>query len=123
MTWGGLSHAYVEQYQLNSASFTITNETTARISTTNMHGGILVGVIIDSPSALGVLTIADAYVSFTTPGIVFSTIAILSLGSGNSPSTLPTYIPFNVKLSSGLTYTTSNNTGGVTIIYKSLRVP
>lgn len=116
------SAAFIETYQLNSTSYTLTNDTAAHISTSTMHGGELVGVLIDSPSANGSLTLSDAYVSTAVAGIVYSTFAVipLSLG-GNASNSSPLYIPFNVYLSSGLTYTTTNNSGGVTIIYRSFQ--
>lgn len=111
---------FIEMYQLGQSSFTNTNETTARISSFTLKGGMFLGVVIDSASPLGTLTLADAYVSTSVAGIVYSTFAILSLSGGNAPNNMPTYIPFNIRLSSGLAYTTTNNAGGVTIIYKSL---
>lgn len=118
----GTSHAaYLETYSLGQASFTLTNDSAVQIST---HGGILVGVIIDSQSAGGTLTLADAWVSVKAPNApTYSTFSILSLGAGNAPTSLPTYISYNVLLSSGLTYTTAGNTGGVTIIWRSLLSP
>lgn len=113
--------AYQEVYSLGQASFTLTNDVTARISTNTMKGGLLLGVVIDSPSVNGTLTLADAYVSTSVAGIVYSTFAILSLAAGgNVSASQPMYIPFGITLSSGLAYTTSSNIGGVTIIYKSI---
>lgn len=112
--------AYMEAYSLGQASFTLSSDTTVRISS---HAGVLMGVIIDSQSVGGSLTIADAWVSTTGNAVTYSTIAILGLSSGSPLNGLPIYIPFNVNLSSGLTYTTASNTGGVTIIWKSFITP
>ena len=117
----GAKAAFIETYQLGQTSFTTTNETTARISSFTLKGGMFLGVVIGSPSLNGSVTFADAYVSTSVGGIVYSTFSILSLsGSGNVPVGGPYFIPYNIRLSSGLAYTTVNNTGGITIIYKSL---
>ncbi len=115
-----LKAGYIENYQFGQTSFTTTNETTARISSFTLKGGIFLGVVVGSPSLAGSVTFADAYVATSVAGIVYSTFAVVSLvGTGNTPVGGPYYIPFNVRLSSGLAYTTTNNTGGITIIYKS----
>ena len=116
----GLSHAaYIESYSLGTASFTTTNDAQVQIST---HGGILVGVVIDSPSNGGLLTLADAKIAITGGPVTYSTFSILSLG-GTGFQTVPVYIPYGIYLSSGLTYTTSGNAGGVTIIWKPFMNP
>lgn len=110
--------AFIESYQQCKASFTLTSEGPVQIST---HGGILDGVIIDSSSPGGLLTIADAWVS-TKSAVSYSTIAVLTLDAGSILITeFPVYIHFGVNLSSGLTYTTQANRGGVTILWKDLR--
>lgn len=112
--------AYIETYQLSSTSFTLTSEGPVQVST---HGGILVGVIIDSPSLGGTLTLADAKIPITGGNLVtYSTFSILSLG-GTGFTSVPTYIPYGVYLSSGLSYKTTSNTGGVTIIWKPFMSP
>ncbi len=119
--------AYLEGYQLNQASFTQTNEGPVPISSgTNMRNGygLLIGVQVSSPMANGTITFADAFSSGTTGTALgtLSTVAVVSLaGGGNAPVGTSFYIPFEIKLSSGLSYTTSNNSKGVTIIYKSLK--
>ena len=105
---------------LNQASFTKTNEGPICISSGFTRGGYLVGVVIGSQSALGTLTLADAYVSTTGNTVSYATFSILSLSGGNAANSLPTYVPYGIRLSSGLMYTTSNNTN-VTIIWKSYR--
>lgn len=119
----GFSSAdYLQSYQFGSASYTASSEGVVPISSSTMRGGLFLGVVIDSPSLGGSVTFSDAFTTGAVgQSITLSTFAILSLcGSGATPLGGPYYIPFNIKLSSGLTYKTVGNTGGITIIYKSL---
>lgn len=93
----------------NRSSFTATNETTATISSTTMPGGVFVGVAISSSMSNGLVTFYDSRGSAT------NTIGKLSLTSSGQQSW---YVPFEVRVSSGLTYTTTGNTVGITIVYK-----
>ena len=107
---GSVSHAaWTDSSLLNKSSFTNTNESLAMISSRTLPGGILRGVVVSSSMANGVLTIYDSL------GAASGTIAVLSLYNGNTSGAF--YIPFDVRISSGLTYTTAGNTVGVSIIY------
>lgn len=113
----GLSYGYWETLRMNSSSFTTTNEGPIAISSNNLQGGIFVGVVVGSDTVGGTLKIWDA----RNPGgnVAISTITIINLtGTGNGTNNTPYYLPFDVRLSSGLTYQTSGNSNGVTIIYK-----
>lgn len=104
--------AYSDEGLLNQSSFTMSNETLVAISSTAMAGNILVGVVIGSSTPGGTISLFDSV------GVKVSTIGILSMaGSSNGAM----YVPFEVRLSSGLTYSTVSNTNGVTIIYKNVR--
>lgn len=95
--------AYTETREINSSSFTTTNDTAVQIPNTGPNTDFR-GIIVSSVSATGQIAVFD------TQGVATSTKAFVSLG------TLGEY-HFNVRLSSGLSYTTTTNLGGVTILY------
>lgn len=100
--------AYDDSFTLNRASFTKTNEGPIAIST--YPGMFLVGVLVSSASAAtGLITLYDSN------GVVSNTLGAINLGT-------VFYAPFEVKCSSGITYTTTGNSAGVTIIWKDLRI-
>jgi len=83
------------------SSYTITNETTANIS----NAEFIHTVIIGTSTAGGTLILYDSEGNTTTQ---FANIDL---------NTKDCY-HFDVALSSGLTYTTSGNSGGVTMTYR-----
>jgi hypothetical protein len=98
--------AHVESYDLLSASYTATSETAKRIETS--PGSVLACVVVGSASPSGLLKIYDSSAAASNQ------IANISL-------TVTGNYDFDVRLSSGLTYTTTSNTAGVTITYKNSR--
>lgn len=103
--------AYLEVYSLDRASYTATAETTKVIPQT-FPGTILDRVVIGSGTVNGVITLYDS--SATAQNII----AVLNM---NPTTSAPASIQFGVRISSGLTYTTSAAGAGVTIIYKTMR--
>lgn len=115
--FGSVSYAFWETLSMYSSSFTMTNEGPIAISSNDLQGGVLVGVAVGSCSAGGILKLWNA----RNPGlnVAISTIGIINLtGTGNTSDNDPFYIPFNVRVSSGISYQTTGNANGVTIIYK-----
>ncbi len=111
-----VSHAYWETLRENSSSFTMTNEGPIAIATGSLQGGILVGVVVSSANAGGgTLKLWNA---MNPGGVAISTIGIINIGQITTTSPAPFFIPFDVRVSSGITYQTTGNTNGVTIIYK-----
>lgn len=111
-----LSFGFWETISQNSSSFTLTNEGTIAISSNNLQGGVLVAVVIGSSTPGGLIRLFD---SRNPSGVNVSTIGIVNLGgTGIGANNEPNTIPFNVHLSSGLSYKTEGNSNGVTIIYK-----
>jgi len=111
----GVSAAYVETLQMNNSSFTASNDSYVSIASRTIPGGIFVGVVISSPSPGGVVRFFDSL------GLVQSTIGVVSLGGGGLAAgydSSANYIPFNVKISSGLTYSVTGNVSGITILYR-----
>lgn len=101
--------AWNDQNLLNRASFTPTSDTLAYVPLT--YGGtVLKGVILSSEAATSVKI-------YDSSGVVSNQIAFLGSATPGGSN----YIPFNVRLSSGLTYTTAGNTLGVTFIYLRVR--
>lgn len=94
------------------SSFTKSNETLKEIQlSTVTYGGNktvmgLNSIIISSATSGGSITIYDSKGSAT------NAIGICDLTTVN-------VYPFNVAISSGLTYTTTGNTNGVTIIFRA----
>lgn len=83
------------------SSFTATNDTAQKIT-----GAVsLNGVVVSSASVAGATLLI--YDSLSSANNLIARVSLTSLGD----------YTFNVKLSSGLVYTTSNNNMGVTIIY------
>jgi hypothetical protein len=103
----GNSFAWWETIRMNKSSFTATNETAIWITSTT-PSDIFVGVVVSS-GGQGTATFYDSKNSAT------STIGKIQLGATQGAF----FIPFDVVLSSGLTYTTAKNTGnGISIIWK-----
>lgn len=88
---------------INYSSFTATNETGAEIS----GAYSLAYINVSSATPGGLLSIYDSKKS---------TSAVYQIGKIDL-STVHSYI-YDIRLSSGLTYTTSSNSNGVSIIYK-----
>ena len=97
--------AFAQNPELISvSSFTATDETIKYIDDTR-PGDVLRGVILSTEIASIEL--------FDSSGTQTGTIAVI----GAEAALHSTYIPFNVRLSSGLTYTTKGNVDGITIIF------
>lgn len=92
-------------FSIYRASYTATNETAAEIQQGNQSVDFLHAVIISSATTGGVLKLYDSQ------GSASSLFALIDLSAKND-------FAFDVWLSSGLTYTTSGNSNGVTIIYR-----
>ena len=100
-----LSFAYGESsVSVSLSSFTLTNDTTKSIRTASGTPMSLESVIVSSPSAGGTITLYDSN------GTATNRIGVISLNNANQ-------FFYNVKVSSGITYTTNTNSGGVTITY------
>src|SRR5690349_6737518 len=82
------------------SSFTTTNDTLQQISSAKT----LERVVVSSVTAGGLLTVYDSR------GSASRIVAVVTLGVAN-------YYDFEITVSSGLTYSTTANSGGVTIIY------
>lgn len=104
-----MSHAYWDTVEIYSSCFTVTNEGPIVIPNTP-PGTIFKGVVIGSSSVGGFIDVINS------SGIAGSTIATVSLQSAE-----PVSVPFNIVISSGLTYKTRGNVGGVVILYKKVR--
>lgn len=103
------SAATNEIVELNLSSFTLSNDTLQRVPLTR-PGSILVGIVVSSGMINGAgITLYDSSKTATNQ---------IGFVSGYSVSQNPVYIPYNVVLSSALTYTTTLNSGGFSIIYK-----
>lgn len=105
--------AWGDDTLVNRSSWTATSDVLGTIASTTIRGGVFMGVIIGSPSASESITIWDSI------GVKTSTLAVLNFaGAGNGPYN----IPFEIRISSGLTYSITGNTiSGVTFIYKITR--
>lgn len=103
------SHAaWVESFNMADSCYTATNQGPIVIPNTP-PGTVLLGVVVASTSStLGTLKIYDS------SGVASGQLANIDLGRNGDYT-------FEVRLSSGLTYTTANNTGGITLIFKRLR--
>ena len=99
--------AWVESFNQASSTYTITSEGPAYIPQT-LPGTVLLYVNVSSPSTNGTLKI------YNSSGLASGQIANIDLGARDS-------YRYEIVLSSGLTYTTTGNVGGVTIIYKRTR--
>jgi hypothetical protein len=99
--------ANVEGYNRLSGSFTITNEG-PRVVPNTLPGTILMYVNVSSPSTNGTLRI------YNSSGVASNQIANIDLNASGM-------YRYEVILSSGLTYTTTNNAGGVTFTFKRIR--
>jgi hypothetical protein len=107
--------AWGDEFMLGRSSFTSTNDTLVAVSTGGVNpnpilltGGVFDGVVIASNSSNGIATFYDSIGSATKE------IGFVSMNGTSSGSN---YISFEVRLSSGLTYTTTGNSG-ISIIYK-----
>lgn len=97
--------AFAAGMDVNRSSFTATVDTLQRLPGSE-KGSTLAWVVVSSPSANGTLTIYDSQNSATnqiTPPI--------SLTQVQAPE-------FHVRVSSGITYSTTGNSTGVTIIWR-----
>jgi hypothetical protein len=90
-----------------TSSFTLSNET---VSVTTKPGSSFYGVCVGSPTVNGVITIFDGW---GNPYV--STITILSMVTQGCQ-------PYNVSVSSGVSYRTAGNANGVTILYRNRQV-
>jgi len=86
------------------SSHTRTSDTTKEISSTK-HVKYLRSVIVSSPTADGWMTI------YNSRGAASNEIGTVDLGTANQYN-------YDLSISSGLTYTTSGNANGVTILYQ-----
>ena len=98
-----------EIFQSNRGSFTMTNET-ARLIPNTPPGTIFVGVVVGSamPQGSGILIYDSSGQASNQVGFVTG----YSVGSAQFQAN------YNIRLSSGLTYTTIGNSSGFTILYK-----
>lgn len=99
--------AYWDTVEMYQSSYTAANNTTTVLANTP-PGTVFAGVVI-STSVGGTLKVYDS------SGAASGQIANLLL-SGNGEGSF--CIPFNVVVSSGITYTTTGNSGGITFIFK-----
>lgn len=99
--------AYVESFVAGSASYTQTSDSLVVIPR-SFPGTVLIGVLIGTPTAAGSIKVYDSSGSATNQ-------------LGNIDLGARFYAPFDVKITSGITYTTTGNSGGITILYKKLR--
>lgn len=99
--------SYWDTVGVYSSSYTATNEG-PRVITATPPGTIFVGIVSGTATTNGTIKVYDS------SGTASNQIAVVSLGA-------PGAYYYNIFLSSGLTYTTANNTNGVTILYKKVR--
>lgn len=97
---GLTSAALAYEQRTMYSSFTTTNDTLQRIP----NARTIERVVASSVTTGGLLKIYDSSATATNQ------IAAVTLNSAN-------FYPFEVQLSSGLTYSTTGNANGVTIIY------
>ena len=102
-----------EDWNIGKASSTLTNEGVVWIPKTP-PGTVLWKIVIGSPTIGGVIGIYDSSATFN------NFIASVSLSGTNGG---PAEVSFEVRLSSGLSYKTSGNSNGVTLIYKQPVLP
>lgn len=107
LVFSSLTYAYWDTVGVYDSSYTITNEGPVVITNTP-PGTIFVGVVIGSATSNGTLKV------YNSSGVASNQIANINLGS------IMGYA-YNIRVSSSITYTTTNNTGGVTIIFKRVR--
>lgn len=92
-------------FEVSPSSYTATDDSLKIIEHHTGGARSLVAVIVSSPTALGTITIYDS------SGTATGKIGTIHCGTVQDPS-------FNVRLSSGLTYSSLGCSNGVTIIYK-----
>ena len=107
---GALKAAWFDDGLINQASYTATGETLALIRNT-LPGTLLVGVVIATSSGVNLLIYDSSRTATNQIGKII-------LGGNTDGSD---YIPFNIRVSSGITYTIANNNPGITFIYKITR--
>ena len=108
---GNLMAAWNDADLINQASFTLANPSLANIKGTR-PGDVLRGVILSTETKL----LVNIYDSSGTSTNQIASLGVSTVGIINSE-----YIPFNVRVSSGLTISISGNTKGVTFIYLKVR--
>lgn len=101
-----LKAAVSDEILVGKSSYTITNDGPVLIVGTK-PGNVLDSVIIASTSATGTLKIYDS------SNVATNQVANISLANTGN-------YQFTLKVSSGITYTTTNNTSGLTIIWKQV---
>lgn len=99
--------AWIESFNMAQSSYTITSEGPVYISS-SFPGTVFLGVNVASTSTAGTLKIYDSV------GAATNQIANISLASVGC-------YRYEILISSGLVYTTTNNASGVTILYKKTR--
>lgn len=102
-----LKAAFIESFNTFDSSYTVTNETTKLIFNTP-PGTVLAQINVSSVSTGGLLQVYDSSDTATNK---IANVTLATVGSYR----------YEVRLSSGLTYTTTGNGAGVTIIYKRIR--
>lgn len=102
----GASSAFarMDVYSVAQSSFTASDDSVVYVEGTE-KGDILVGVVVSTVSASGSLILYDSQVSAA------NTIAVIDLATIQNAK-------FDVRVSSGIAYTTANNSQGVTILYR-----
>ncbi len=103
----GAKAAWMDSDLVNRSSFTQANPTTLNVNGV-LPGDVLRGVILPAQTHVTVAV----YDSSRT-----ATNRIGNLATSTSTAESSTYIPFNVRLSSGLSFTITNNTSGVSFIW------
>lgn len=99
-----VSQAYMGD-SVSQSSFTVTNDSAKQLTGTTKWS-VLDRVVVSSTSTGGAIALYD-----NTAGNTSSKIGVVDLGTIQSPT-------FNVRVSSGITYTTTGNTNGVTILWR-----
>lgn len=97
--------SYAVNPEINKSSFTATNDTLQQLNSATPTSTFFVGVVVSSPSAGGLLSVYDSQ------GAASQKITDVSLGTIQRPE-------YNVRVSSGLTYSITNNAAGVTILWR-----
>jgi len=118
LAMSSMAFAFDETREINQSSFTATNDTckwinktsgngfSAQVSSTGANSDFR-GIIVASVTTGGIIGIYDSTFS-CLPNTMISSV---TLNSANE-------FHYNVRLYNGLSYTTTGNSGGVTILYK-----
>lgn len=114
MALSSTAFGFTETREINQSSFTNTNDTKQWIQQSSQTFPFIMsntgpntdfrGVVIASPTTGGTVIVFDSQ------GVVTSTIATISCANANE-------FHYNIRLSSGLTYTSNNCTNGATILF------